>query len=38
MGSTNNVFLKKSALNNKIKFSLKLNNIGGEDQLFFRVE
>ena len=33
--STNNVFLKKSALNNKIKFSLKLNNIGGEDQLFF---
>ena len=33
--STNNVFLKKSALNNKIKFSLELNNIGGEDQLFF---
>lgn len=33
--STNNVFFKKSVLKNKIKFSLALNNIGGEDQLFF---
>jgi succinoglycan biosynthesis protein ExoM len=33
--STNNVLLKKSALKNKIKFSLALNDIGGEDQLFF---
>lgn len=33
--STNNVFFKKSVLRNKTKFSLALNNIGGEDQLFF---
>ena len=33
--STNNVFFKKSVLRNKIKFSLALNDIGGEDQLFF---
>ena len=33
--STNNVFLKVSALRNKIVFSNKLNHVGGEDQLFF---
>tara|TARA_Y100000590_G_scaffold6631_1_gene8607 strand:- start:9785 stop:10663 length:879 start_codon:yes stop_codon:yes gene_type:complete len=33
--STNNVFFKLSAIKNKIKFSNKLNRIGGEDQLFF---
>ncbi len=33
--STNNVFLKVSALRNKIIFSNKLNYVGGEDQLFF---
>ena len=33
--STNNVFLKKSVLNNKIKFSLALNNIGGKINYFF---
>jgi len=33
--STNNVFLKSSVLKNNLKFSNKLNLIGGEDQLFF---
>ena len=33
--STNNVFFKSSAIKNNIKFSSKLNKIGGEDQLFF---
>ena len=33
--STNNVFFKLSAIKNKVKFSNKLNRIGGEDQLFF---
>ncbi len=33
--STNNVFLDISAIKNKIRFSEKLNKIGGEDQLFF---
>ena len=34
--ATNNVFAKtKVILNSKLKFSEKLNNIGGSDQLFF---
>jgi len=33
--STNNVFFKISTIKNKVKFSTKLNRIGGEDQLFF---
>ena len=33
--STNNCFVKKKVLKNNIKFSEKLNLIGGEDQLFF---
>ena len=33
--STNNVFFKTVAIKNNIKFSVKLNEIGGEDQLYF---
>jgi len=33
--STNNCFFKKKVLKNNLKFSKKLNLIGGEDQLFF---
>jgi hypothetical protein len=34
--ATNNVFFKKKILdNNKVKFDIRLNNIGGSDQLFF---
>jgi len=35
--STNNVFLKTSAIRNKFIFSNELNKIGGEDQLFFSI-
>ena len=34
--STNNVILDKSILNSKNKFSLNIQNYGGEDQLFFK--
>ena len=33
--STNNVFFKSSVIKNNVNFEKKLNNIGGEDQLFF---
>tara|TARA_B100000963_G_scaffold285065_2_gene253954 strand:- start:793 stop:1671 length:879 start_codon:yes stop_codon:yes gene_type:complete len=33
--STNNVIFKSNILKNDINFNNKLNNIGGEDQLFF---
>ena len=36
--STNNCFVKKIVLKNNLKFSDKLNLIGGEDQLFFLLQ